>query len=100
VNDQMTFGAVASSVLGSIGTGETAVLRRTAPVCPTRLRQLGVIAGPVVGAVQGTSLSNAGVRAHLGATDAVMTDQVQGTAVRIPAAAAKGIPPRRTPPRC
>ena len=96
----MTFDAVASSVLGSIGTGETAVLRRTAPAYPVRLRQLGVIAGPAVVAVQGTGLSNAGVCMHLGAVDAVMTDQVPATAVRIPTTAVKGIPPRRTPSRC
>jgi hypothetical protein len=100
VNDLITIDAVTSSALG-FWTGEVAV----APRCVSPLASVkgtGVpMCGPTVPAIKRTRLSFAAPGAYALAAGVKGTDQVQGIAVRVPAAASvQGDPPRRTPPRC
>ena len=103
MNDIMVTGATTSPVPGRIRTVEAVDVRRTFPPVST-VQGTGL----PIGTCKGTSLSArtlertrlpfAGASAHL---DGVMgADRVQATAVRIPAVADQGDPPRRTPSRC
>jgi hypothetical protein len=103
VNKLMLSGAATSHVLKA-WTGELAVERCCVAPVPT-LQGTGLPfveyeSGPSVRTFERTRPSFAGIGAHVGAlvTNGMGADQVQAT-VRIPAAAS-GIPPRRTPPRC
>ena len=94
----ITLDAVTSSALG-FWTGEVAV----APRCVSPLAKIkgtGVpVAGPTVPTIEGTRPSFAATGVYALAAGAMGTDEIQGIAVRVPAAV-QGDPPRRMPSRC
>ena len=99
MNDLITIDAVTSSALG-FWTGEVAV----APRCVSPLAKIkgtGVPAtGPAVPTIEETRPPFTATGAYALGAGAMGTDQVQGTAVRVPIAAVQGDPPRRTPAWC
>jgi hypothetical protein len=99
VNGLITLDAVTSSALG-FWTGEVAVAPRCVAFLPT-IKGTGLpVGGPAVPMVERTRPSFVGTSVYALGADVMGTDPVQGTAVRIPATAVQGDPPRRTPPRC
>lgn len=102
MNGTTTFEPATSPILNA-WAGKAVDARRTPPPVLVTAREIGLPTGdPSHHTFDRTRLPFAGVGAQFCAlgTDGVMgVDQVT-TAVRIPAAADPGIPPRRTPSRC
>jgi hypothetical protein len=99
VNDLITLDAVTSSALG-FWIGEVAVGPRCAAPLP-KVKGTGLpVGGPAVPTFERTRPSSATTSAYALGVGVMGMGQVQGIAVRIPAAALQGVPPRRKPPRC
>jgi hypothetical protein len=97
VKNLITIDVVTSSALG-FGPGEAAVRPLCAPSV-AKVKGTGLpVGGPVVRTLEGTRMPFAGMRTPSVVGVATEADQVNW--IRIPAATAQGVPPRRTPSRC
>lgn len=99
MKNMTTFDAAATPVRSTLLTGAVAGARCPVAPVPT-VKGTGL---PVGGPSYRTRLPFAGggvPSIALGIDVVLGADQVSATDVRMPAAAARGIPPRRTPSRC